>query len=381
MIAAALTHPKTDHYTGPLVAPSKARQSNRRPGRGDAATSNRKGREAMLKCSSPAVRIAIVAMLGAGAAGCGQVAALKGKLAFREGNTYYKAQNYESAVRKYNEVLDTACPNNECNPQELSFTYFFLASSYDNLFRPLKKGDPKNDENLTKALEYYQIASEKAPDETFRKRALQYMVAVYGADKLNEPSKAEPIIKKLIDLDPKDATNYYGMSKLYEDSGDFANAEAQLLKARDVRPDDPEVYGRLAGFYEARGEFDKQMQALLTRTEKEPNSPEAQYRVAVAYWNAACVPVNKLCQPLAGPVNMRAKYVAAGLEASDKALKLRTDYIDALAYKNLLLRSKAYLEPARSAELIKDAEALVAQIGEIQKRRAATPATTKKPGE
>jgi tetratricopeptide (TPR) repeat protein len=331
----------------------------------------------MLKCSSPAGGVVVVAMLAAGAAGCGQISAHKGKLAFREANTYYNAQNYDAAARKYAEAIEQGCNSGNCNPQELAFSYFFLASSYDNMFRPVKKGDPKNDANLTKAIDYYEQASEKTPDETFRKRALQYMVAVYGVEKLNEPSKAEPIIKRLIELDPKDAANYYGMSKLYEDAGDFPNAEAQLLKARDMRPDDPEVYGRLAAFYEARGQFDKQIEAMTTRTLKEPNSPEAQYRIAVAYWNRACVPVNKLCQNLAGPVNMRAKYVAAGLEASQKALALREDYIDALAYKNLLLRSKAYLEPAKSAELIKDAEALVAQIGDIQKRRQGAPAQAK----
>ena len=341
----------------------------------------------MLKCSSPTRSVAIVALLAVGATGCGQIAALKGKLAFREANTYYKAQNYEAAARKYAEAIEKGCGTGECNPQELAFSYFFLASSYDNMFRPVKKGDPKNDANLTKAVEYYEQASTKVPDETFRKRALQYMVAVYGAEKLNEPSKAEPIMRRLIEIDPKDAANYYGMSKLYEDAGDFPNAEAQLLKAREARPDDPEVYGRLAAFYEARGDFDKQIEAMTTRTLKEPNSPEAQYRMAVAYWNRACIPVAKLCAALAGPPNMRAKYVAAGLDASEKALGLREDYIDALAYKNLLLRSKAYLEPARSQELLKEADGLVATIGDIQKRRQGAPAAASaadkktKPGE
>jgi tetratricopeptide (TPR) repeat protein len=296
---------------------------------------------------------------------------LKGKLAFREANTMYKAGNYEAAARKYTEAIERACTaDGVCNPQELAYSYFFLASSYDNLFRPVKKGDPKNDANLDKAVQYYQQASEKVPDETYRKRALQYQVAAFSADKLNDPTRATPLVKRLIELDPNDQTNYYAMSRLYEDAGDFANAEVQLLKARDLKPDDPEVYGQLARFYEARGQFDKQIEAMVTRTTKEPGSPEAQYRIAVAYWNHACVPVNKLCAPYAGPANMRAKYVAGGLEAADRALNLREDYIDALAYKNLLLRSKAYLEPARSQELIKDADELIKKIQEIQKKRS-----------
>lgn len=327
----------------------------------------------MRKCSSSAGIVALVATIGVSAAGCGQIGALKGKLAFKEANAMYKAENYEAAVKKYQEAIEKGCAGGTCTPAELSYSYFFLGNSYDNMFRPARKGDPANDENLNKALSFYEQSYEKVSDATYKKRSLQYMVAVYGAEKLNDPAKAEPIIQKLIELDPKDPANYYQMSKLYEDSGDFANAEAQLLKAREVKPNDPDVYGQLARYYEARGEFDKQIEAMTARTEKEPNSPEAQYSIAVAYWNRACIPVNKLCQDFAGPANQRAKNVAAGLQAAEKALAIRDDYIDALAYKNLLLRSQAYLEPANSVALTKQADGLLARIKEIQERRKGQP--------
>ncbi|HEX5111060.1 MAG TPA: tetratricopeptide repeat protein [Vicinamibacterales bacterium] len=332
----------------------------------------------MRKCSSPAGIVALVAMIGA--AGCSQIGALKGKLAFKEANTLYKAENYEAAARKYQETLEKGCTGDVCNPQELTYAYFFLASSYDNLFRPVRKGDPKNDAYLTKAIEFYETAAQKIPDPEYKKRSLQYMAVAYGAEKLNDPAKAEPIIKRLIEMDPNDPQNYYQMSKLYEEAGDFEQAEAQLLKAKEVKPNDPEVYGQLARYYESRGNFEKQIAAMQTRAEKQPGSPEGHYSMAVVYWRRACVPVAKLCEPFAGPVNQRAKYVAAGLDESEKALALRDDYIDALAYKNLLLRSKAYLEPARAQELIKEADDLIQRIGEIRKRRAEAPAAATKPG-
>ena len=328
----------------------------------------------MRKSSSMAGRVALVAILAAGAAGCGQVNALKGKLAFKEGNVFYKAQNYEAAAEKYAEALETGCAGGTCNPEELTYSYFYLASSYDNRYRPNKKGDPANDENLTKAVQYYEEAAQKTPDETYRKRALQYMALVYGPEKLNEPAKAEPIFQRLIELDPGDPVNYFSMSKLYEDSGDFANAEAQLMKARDAKPNDPEVYGQLARFYEARGQFDKQIAAMTTRSEKEPNSPEAHHRIAAAYWFKTCIPSRKECAPIAAPANLRAKYIQAGIVEADKALALREDYIDALVYKGLLLRSQAYVEPARQAALTKEAEELLAKVQEIQKRRKGQPA-------
>jgi tetratricopeptide (TPR) repeat protein len=328
----------------------------------------------MRKCSSPAGRIALVAMLAAGAAGCGQVGSLKGKLAFREANGLYKAQNYEAAAKKYEEVLEVGCPGGVCDPEELAYSYFYVASSYDNDFRPAKKGDPANDAKLAKAVQYYEEAAQKVPDETYRKRALQYMVAVYGPEKLNDPSKAEPVIQRLIALDPGDPINYYQMSRIFEDAGDFARAEAELLKARDAKPNDPEVYGQLARFYDSRNQFDKQIEVMTIRTEKEPNSPEAHHRIAHAYWFKACVPVQKACAGIAAAPNLRAKYIQAGLVEANKALDLRDDYIDALVYKGLLLRSQAYIEPARGAELTKEAEQLLQKVKQIQERRKGEPA-------
>jgi len=70
---------------------------------------------------------------------------------------------------------------------------------------------------------------------------------------------------------------------------------------------------------------------------------------------------------------LKAKYIQAGMEAEEKALKLREDYTDALTFKNLLLRSQSWLEKdvnKRNA-LTKEAEQLQAKVTEIMKRRSA----------
>jgi tetratricopeptide (TPR) repeat protein len=333
-----------------------------------------KGESTMLKRSSRAGVAALVVALGAGIAGCTQIGMLKGKLAFKEANALYSSGNYEGAVEKYEEALAEGCTESECQPAELAFSYFFIGNSYDNMFRPARKGQPENDGYLNKAVDFYAQAAEKSPDPEYRKRALQFMVGVYGADKLNDPAAAEPIVQRLIELDPQDTTNYYRMAKLYEDAGEFEKAEEQYLKARDAKPDDPEVYGHLAGYYEARGDFQKQVEAMKVRAEKDPTSPETHYRIAVAYWNRACIPVAKFCEPYAGPPGERARNVAAGLEESEKALKIRGDYTDALFYKQLLLRSKAYLEPGNADALIKQANQIRDEAIQIQEKRKAEPA-------
>jgi len=331
----------------------------------------------MRKVSAAAGLIGVVGALGV-AAGCGQIGMLKGKMAFKEANALYAAQNYGAASKKYEEAIEQGCSGNECKPPELLYSYFFLASSYDNMYKPTKKDDPKNQELLKKAVDNYQKATELSPNPEYKKRALQYLVAIHGPEKLNDPGSAEPIVQRLISMDPNDVTNYFQMAKLYEDAGDFDKAEAQLLKAREVKRDDPDVYAQLAGFYEKRGNFDKQMEALMTRAEKTPDNPEAQYTIANTYWNKACLPVRPQCAQTAPTSDaIKAKYVQSGLEAADKAIALRGDYIEALVFKNLLLRSEAYLEKkdlARQKALIAEAEELVAKVTEIRKRQQGQPA-------
>ena len=44
-----------------------------------------------------------------------------------------------------------------------------------------------------------------------KKLALQYLVAAYGPEKLNDPAKAEPIVQKMIQIDPTAPENYYAL--------------------------------------------------------------------------------------------------------------------------------------------------------------------------
>ena len=71
-------------------------------------------------------------------------------------------------------------------PQPGHQAYFFLGNSYDNQYKPSKKGDAVNDAMLTKAVENYQKAAEKLAaspdpaDKKLGKLSLEYLVASYG---------------------------------------------------------------------------------------------------------------------------------------------------------------------------------------------------------
>ena len=122
--------------------------------------------------------IAMVAGLAV-AAGCSQVGGLKAKMAFKDANQLYQAQDYRKAAEKYEEALQ-ADPN-------LTAAYFFLGNSYDNLYKPARKGEAANDELLTKAIDNYKKAAEMEQDPKIKKLALEYLVAAYGPDEWGSP--------------------------------------------------------------------------------------------------------------------------------------------------------------------------------------------------
>ena len=307
--------------------------------------------------SSRAAVVALVLAAAVMAGGCGQVGKIKAKMAVKKGNPAYTAQDYKVAAGYYEEALK----------QDPSMTdlYFFLGNSYDNLYRPAKKGDATNDAYLTKAVENYKKGSELAQTPSIKHLSLQYLVSVYNSpDKMNDPSQAEPLLLSMIQMDSTDVTNYFVLSRIYEDAGDYERAEQQLVAAREKKPKDPAVYMNEAGFYQRQGDFEKMIEAVQERTRQEPNNPEAFYALATFYWEKASRDV-KLWDA------QKATYTDAGLEAVNKALDLKSDYNEALIYKNLLLRTKANISknPAEQQKLLKEADELRKQAEDLRNKQ------------
>lgn len=321
----------------------------------------------MRKFSSQAA-VALVAALGLAAAGCSQVSMLKGRMAFKDATAAYKAQDYRTAAEKYEETIQE-CKGDaaDCTDPALDAAYFYLANSYDNLYRPARRGEAANDELLQKAIANYQKSAEVDDDPQIKRLAMEYLVNAYGPDKLNDPSQAEPILLRMVEMDPKEPTTYFGLANIYEQSGDYERAEQMLTRAREMRPNDAQVYMQLAGFYNRQGEFDKTMEALHARAAQEPNNPEAYYTIATYYWE-------KAYRDFTTPEPDKITYVKQGIEAIDKAIELKPDYFEALTYKNLLLRVQATLEkdPKVQQALLREADQFRDRATEIRnKQRAA----------
>lgn len=308
-----------------------------------------------------------VAMLTLGivaASGCAKVGQLQAMKNFKAANQAYQQQDYKKSAGLYEDTV-AADPN-------LSQAYFFLGNSYDNLYKPSKKGEAANDQLLTKAVENYQKAADKLTasadpkDKALAKLSLQYLVAAYGPEKLNDPVKAEPVLQNMIREDPGDPAVYFQLAKLYEDAGVYEEAERILIAAKTNRPADPSVYTTLAGYYNRQGHFDKTIEALEERASKEPNNPEAFHTIAVYYWDEAYRDF-KLKE-----AEKRA-FVQKGVEAVDRALQIKADYMEALVYKNLLLRLEANMEKDhdKAMALVKQADQLRDKAEELRKKKAA----------
>ena len=317
----------------------------------------------MRKFSSPAVVMALVVGLSLVVTGCGQFEMLQAKMALKDAHTSYQQQDYRNAAIHYEEAIAADPTQTEA--------YFYLGNSYDNQYRPTRRGEAANDELLTKAVENYKKAAELEQRPELKRLALQYLANAYGADKLNDPAQSEPVVQQLIQMDPTEPVNYFALARIYEDSGDYERAEATLVKAREMRPTDPAVYTTLAAYYNRQGNFESSMEALHARAEREPENPEAFYTIATYYWE-------KAYRDFSLTDAEKMMHVQSGIEAVDRAIALNDQYMEALVYKNLLLRVQANLEknPARQQALLREATELSERAEEIRQRNMAGPAGT-----
>ena len=126
-----------------------------------------------------------------------------------------------------------------------------------------------------------------------------------------------------------------------------------------------------------------------------PNDPEPYYWIGVIDWTLAFRTNNEMraeynknnikkqvrdTDPL--PPSVRAEYTAKysalvdeGIAALQKAIQLRPDYDDAMAYLNLLYRRKADMVESADerASLLKQADDLVDKVKELKQKRAEQP--------
>lgn len=303
------------------------------------------------------VRIAVIALTVGPLTSCtffDELAAVRG---FKDANVAYSRGRYEEAIELYQKVIEVidASGGESDIAKQLTAAYFYIGNSYDSLYLP---GDTssENVHNLDEAIRYYEIAADKSADRSLQVLSMQYLVAAFGPDKANAPSRSEPVLREMIQRDPENPDNYFRLAQLYEEAGLFEDAESVYQSVRSFRTDDPVVYLQLAGFYNRAGEFDMTIDALEQRATMEPDNPEAYYTISTFYWE-------KAFRDFRITQDEKLEYILAGLAAAERALALNDEYVEALVYKNILLRMQA-----NEVDDLDERDALIAEADEVRSR-------------
>ncbi len=310
--------------------------------------------------------MALVGLSGLGAmTGCSNVQQkwnmLKSRRAFKEANQEYANKAYPDAINSYNTTLELD-PNPD--PRVLVTTYFYRGSSHHLIYRPSKFNDPDNEKQLEAAIADYEKAQELAvkyaPDYAmlapYEQYAMEQLAAIYR-DNLDDFQNAEKYFQALIQLDPKTPERYYALADVYERFNDpdemplLEQAVEAYKKPVDLHPEDPIAYRQVANLLNKYGRFDETMEWLAKARDVQANNPEGYYLIAVHYWD-------KVYRDPSLTEQDKKSYIELGLGQLDQALQIDDQYIDALIYKNLLLREQAKVEPKRKAELEQEANEL-----------------------
>jgi len=183
---------------------------------------------------------------------------------------------------------------------------------------------------------------------------------------VTDPALREAELQKRIADSPRGVAAYRELAKLQEDRGAFAEAELTLIHARQAMPESKDAVLALAALYNRQGDFQKTMEMLDVAEHLDPTDPAAPQMTATYYWEKAYKDHRLL------PAEQY-KYVMSGIAATDRSLALKPDFVDALTYKNLLLRMRANLEtdPVLKQQLVAEADTLRNRAIELNKQRMA----------
>ena len=227
------------------------------------------------------------------------------------------------------------------------------------------------------AIENFKQAKEADPDLL---NARLYLATAYaslyipGAPSKENMARGEQAIREFKEVLEKDANNIPAIdgigSILFQMAGQpfdpkkFEESKTYHQRHIQLKPDDPEPYywiGVIDWTLAFRGNGEMRMDYNKNNIRKQVKDDE----------------------PL--PTAVRSQYVEKygalveeGISDLQKAISLRPDYDDAMAYLNLLYRRKADMAASQDerAALIKQADDLVDKVKEIKQKRAEQPQQT-----
>jgi tetratricopeptide (TPR) repeat protein len=183
--------------------------------------------------------------------------------------------------------------------------------------------------------------------------AQQYIPAVDSPENLRNANLAIEQYLAVLEQDPKNVNSIKGIAYLYLQMKKFDDAKKYYHKAIDLDPNDPEAYYSV-GVIDWTQAYQPRMEerAKLGLRPDEPLKDK------------------KLCAKLR---DSGGAVIQDGLDSLNKAIQLREDYDDAMAYVNLLYRERADREcdlPDQRAADLKTADEWVDKTMAAKKAKA-----------
>ncbi len=193
------------------------------------------------------------------------------------------------------------------------------------------------------AIEHFKNATELDPSLNVAKLYLatayagQYIPGVDSEDNNRMAEQAIEQYKAVLERDPNNTTSLKGIASLYFNMHKFEDAKLYHRKVLAVDPNDPETYYSIGVIdWTESYQVDQEKRATLGLKATDPWGKKDE----------------KTCEEVKAANEDK---VRDGINMLNKAMELRPDYDDAMAYLNLLYRQKADIEcgddAARAADL------------------------------
>ena len=188
--------------------------------------------------------------------------------------------------------------------------------------------------------------------------AQQYIPGVDAEDNTRLGQQAIDQYKAVLERDPKSINSVKGIAYIYLQMKKFDEAKTYYRKALEIDPNDPEPYysvGVIGWTQTYQPRMEKRAQLGMKPDEQLSAKDKNQKKI--------CEELNQKNMPV----------IQESLDALNKALQLRSDYDDAMAYMNLMYREKADVEcddPAARAADLKSADEWVDKTMATKKTKA-----------
>lgn len=165
--------------------------------------------------------------------------------------------------------------------------------------------------------------------------AQQYIPNADNAENVRNAEQAIDQFKKVLEKDPNNVNSIKGIASLYLQMKKFNEAKDYFDRVTKIDPNDPESYYSVA---------------VIDWTQS--YRPRMAEKAKLGLGAAEPIKDKRVCEQLR---TANLSTVEDGMQKLQKALQLRPDYEDAMAYMNLLYREKADMEcgnaSARAADL------------------------------